>query len=173
MFAKYLQLVRSPIERTFSRLHSYRIIKWCGLRATLCHQFVHLVALVDSLKCSQPQSQWVHTRESPLQRNEVDPKDVGNATMSLLEQHPEVDLRGRASSKRANGAPAFKEARLEYESKCKRCEQPRSACACPQREREAAVVDEVEPKQYPIAAPLAPPMAQPPRAVPEEFAGVS
>eukprot|EP00759_Apiculatamorpha_spiralis_P032268 PhF_6_TR33722/c1_g3_i4/m.49515 len=60
-FNKILQLLRSPVERCFSRLHSFRVVKYCPYREEICDLLIYLVCLVDSMTPQQP-SRWLQKR---------------------------------------------------------------------------------------------------------------
>ena len=130
---KFLQLVRSPVERAISRLHRFRILKYCPHGEAVTNMMVLVACAADSNESAQVPSQWVHERAtaSPRQSNLQWLHDA-HAPLEAMELQ---EFRGHAAGKRKRGAPGFKRVKLTYEGSCKRCKQPRTRCTCGGRGR--------------------------------------
>ncbi len=62
---KFLQLVRSPVERCISRPHRFRLFKYCPYNEDICDALVHLACVALSLDTPQTPSAWLSERVEP------------------------------------------------------------------------------------------------------------
>eukprot|EP00760_Papus_ankaliazontas_P019980 PhM_4_TR18088/c0_g1_i4/m.106223 len=136
-FSKVCQLTRSPIERSFARHHRFRVIKYCPYRESTGDMLVKLVCLIDSMHMEMP-SRWLEKRYEPLARDtNITANDVVAATLPNLTDMDHSDLNGLNSAKRRKDSAETKPWRREYETKCTKCKQGKSVCACSALRRQA------------------------------------
>jgi hypothetical protein len=135
---KFLQIVRSPVERCFARLHRFRTLRFSRFSPRVTDDLVCLVANIEILRAGQPASEFVaerktqepeylgppappkkkknKKREEPLPvrdegRLEVIPASAVRDRMLRFDLSPDViRLVGKNSTKRGKAAPEFKKA---------------------------------------------------------------
>jgi hypothetical protein len=126
---KYIQLIRSPIERFFSRLHQFRFMKWSAYSKNTVTSLVRVAAATVAMDAPQEASRYLSQRN-----NEQRPAPcAAKAALVALGQRLAVttlDLRGKNSTKRGRDEPEFKNISLDFEKDCPKCKQPRTMCTC-------------------------------------------
>ncbi len=133
---KYLQMVRSPVERAFARLHRFRLLRYCGFSPEVTDHWVVFVASVDMLLSEQSPTDFVTARSPENQdpqhlvtelrptgkgkgkkkgpQEEVTRIVTGNEVRESVIgkiNRKTARLRGKNSKKRGKRDPAFKRKR--------------------------------------------------------------
>ena len=109
-FNKLLQLVRSPVERANSRLHSWRVIERSPFRYDVTVLAVRACVFLESL-VELPRTRWITERTHIPAVLTV--KEAIAKTQFIVKDWPAQRLRGLNSTHRAKSALPFKEARME------------------------------------------------------------
>lgn len=114
-FGKFHQIIRSPIERAFSRLHQFKIMKWCPYGEDTTLFLVHLVALADAVQ--HPQFESDHVKYCPEGRSRPNLSNAHSLAKEALSNEAQrlarIDqLRGRNSRNRKKAEPERKSGRM-------------------------------------------------------------
>lgn len=127
---KYIQLIRTPVERAVARLHRMRMVKYCSVNEKLSDGFMHMAALMLNVESSQPWSTWLQPRSAPAS---VTTREEAKKKCGIELLADGVDLKGRNSTKRARDDREFKTCTFDYEKVCAKCGNERSLCQCTQQ----------------------------------------
>lgn len=115
---KYLQIIRSPIERLFSRLHVWGILKFSRTSPVNTAKFIHLVILADAIQNPQrpnPDLVTTHTHSIPPTKP-VGETAYARAMAAIRHVVSDTNLRlqGRNSKRRGKNAPSHKYSYAEF-----------------------------------------------------------
>ena len=131
---KFLQIIRSPIERAFSRLHQkWNFCCFSNFSEELSNDIMQCILRIEFHFSPPPCTEWVRLRlyADPMYPSAT-AASVRKAGIRMFRIHKcFIDLRTRNSTKGAIGEPLFKKPRLEFEKRCKVCAKGLSKCVCP------------------------------------------
>ena len=114
-YNKILQLVRSPIERCFARLHSWGVIRFTQWRNRKTDLLVEVVMRIEQHFNAPHHTRWTRDYNAEDWRMGNIATTPAQVTASALNNPiiKHLDLRGKNSARRAKAAPAKKAGKLK------------------------------------------------------------